>query len=661
MGLQNFLSIDENSEDLRDNVQKLIYLLVADQVLNPDSIPAGPHHELSLNEITGRNAELISVFPEIFREIETGPQLESRLVSDVNTYLADKKSELLHIPGRVHELLLSAGGNSERKKQGSYYTPSHIIRYMIDISVKYLSQKDSGLSRHSPKLIDPACGGASFLIEYLNNLLDSSVPLETAIDSIYGVDLDNGAVLTAIFALTLAVSSKSQDFGSLRQIKHMWQSKIKKGNALCKGIGDLSDGIDWVSCFPDIFANEGKESGFDIVIGNPPYVSNKLISTPQKKYFRDNFQAASGQYDLSVLFLEQGINLLKDQGILTYITSNKFLAADYGLNLRRQLVNSCEICEIVDISTLKSFKNTAAYPVIIAAKKTSPGRQSVTRIYNISSWEELAKVKPVEAGRELFTGNSGLIMTTRLDSSILPIIRKIEDAGQRIPANKIHCGIANSGFGRWVKKKDQIPDGQENNYHPFIQAGHIKNYSIKSDDFIDITCFNSPKWLSQKGPKLVIPGISKRLTAALDLEERLAGRVYFITQGDTDYDLYYLTALFNSYLLNFYYGILYWSVHLEGGYLRFNSTYLANIPIAAATLLTPDKTLLINSLKSIGTELVSGNLTGILPYEKQCLANALVFKLYDISAAEAQRVMVFLDVTGETIDKVLSILSVRHT
>lgn len=661
MSLLNLLKVTDNSIYSREDIKNLILLLTADRILNPDEISAEPSNKLlQFADVINRNEELILTFPEFFKDLQTENALNPKLISEVDAYLIGRKSELLYIPGSVHEIMLSKGITSERKKQGSYYTPINIITYMTDISVKYLSDREAGIHRQSPKVLDPACGGAFFLIEFFYKLTESGVPVQTAIESICGTDIDDHAVLTAIFALTLAVSAKYRTFGSLKEIKHLWQFQIKKGNALCKNSSDLNDGIDWQTCFPAVFGPQCPEPGFDIVIGNPPYVSNKLISTNQKKYYKDNYSTAVGQFDLSVLFMEQGIKLLKNGGVLTYITSNKFMAADYGLKLRQYLVNSCEVCEIVDVSTLKSFKNTSVYPVILSVKNNSPTRQSVTRVYNISSWEELAKAQPVLAGRKVFTGNNRFIMTTRLNNEILPIIRRIEETEQRIPENKIHCGIAISGFGQWVKKENQITANQMKNYYPLIQAGHITTYSISSDDFIDVTCCNCQKWLSVKGPKLVIPGIARKLTAAVDFEDKLLGRVYFIRQGDTDYDLYYLAALFNSYLLNFYYSILYWPIHLEGGYLRFNSTYLANLPIVTLSLLTPEKNILINSLMEIGTELVSGNLPKNLLYEKQCLANALTFALYSFSVTEAKTVMDFLEIPQETVEKIISILKAQN-
>ncbi len=657
MGLHSILNSNDNSVIVRENIQKLIYLLLADRILNSRKIFNDLHCEVNLTEVINRNSELISVFPEFFEDLQVENLTNQMLLSEINSFLTEASSELLHIPGRVHEMMLSKSVSAERKKQGSYYTPPYIIKYMFDMSLDYLMPNNK-FQFHNLKILDPACGGASFLIEFLHKLIDSGVPAQAAIESIYGIDIDHQAVLTSIFALTLAVKAKAPCVESLQYIKQLWMSQIKKGNALCKIGGNISEGIDWPKCYPSVFKNNGREPGFDIIIGNPPYVSNKLIPTMLKKYYRDNYRTASGQYDLSVLFIEQGMDLLKKDGVLSYITSNKFMAADYGLNLRQQLVNSCEICEIVDVSTLKSFKNTSVYPVIICAKKSTPCQESITRIFSISSWEELKNANPVLAGRNLFKGNSSFIITTRLNSDVLPIIRKIEDAGHRIPSDSIHCGIARSGFSRWVKKEDQIPINEKSNYHPFIQAGHINRYSIDSDVFIDLTCFSSQKWLSIKGPKLVFPGIAKYLTAAIDFEERLVGRVYFICQGDTDYDLYYLAVLFNSYVLNLYYSILYWSVHLQGGYLRFNSTYLANLPIIPiSTILNAE---LINSIKDIGTELASGHLTDNMFCEKQCLANALTFELYGISADQAQLVMNFLCVPENIRDKVLSILINRY-
>lgn len=630
-------------------IHKLNCFILADKLLNPGSLSAEAWTQ-EVSEAFARNMPFISAFPEIFGNCEqlltlckNEPNVIKKIFADINTLTPE---ELLHIPGRLHESGLSA--SSRRKKQGSYYTPPYIIRYMIKASLEHLFETGENSSIKHLKIIDPACGGGSFLIEIFNTFSGQGLSEEEAIACIFGTDTDREAVKTAVFVLTLAVIARNKCLDPLH-VKQLWEKQVRVGDALYpinrpfffesekKGPGGF---MDWSGYFPAVFS--ATHPGFDIVIGNPPYVANKIIPPERKKIYQNSFSTALGQYDLSVLFFEQGMNLLKDGGVLSYITSNKFMAADYGKNLRKKILDTNQILEMVDVSTLRCFKNTAVYPVIITLRKKQ-SKDFGIRLFNIESWEDLNSREPIVVNQSFFRGNREYILTTRLTTPILSILQKIENAGDRIPQEKIRCGLAQTGFNKWVTAHENVSEKDLKKLYPFIQAGNIEPFYIKDTDFIDKTKIKPDKLLISQGSKLVIPGIAKEMKAAVDFSDRLMGRVYFVREHDTKYDLGYLAVLLNSCVLNFYYKVMYWPVHLEGGYLRFNGTYLANLPLYSGETSNPKKLSLIQAITRLGSIMISNKVCKSDLLELKTKAEALTFLLYDISSEDIVTIMDFLE------------------
>ncbi|MBM3911237.1 MAG: hypothetical protein FJ356_06270, partial [Thaumarchaeota archaeon] len=129
----------------------------------------------------------------------------------------------------------------------------------------------------------------------------------------------------------------------------------------------------WDLEFPDIFYDKDgkkiKNAGFDRIVSNPPYIRNRELNEKQKKFLNENYTTAEGQYDIYQLFFEKAISLLKDGGILGFITSNKCAITNYGKKLRKLILDTCKILYIVDVSNIRVFKDASTYPYIIILKK----------------------------------------------------------------------------------------------------------------------------------------------------------------------------------------------------------------------------------------------------------------------------------------------------
>ena len=194
-------------------------------------------------------------------------------------------------------------------------------------------------------VLDSACGSGSFLIKAFDEIysfrrtiqdtsqrkLDSqgmfSVKTEILKKNIFGVDLDDRAVEIAKLNLLLKAAEDK------RKLPEESDLHVRRGNSLVQDESrpDLIPLV-WKNKFKDIMS----AGGFDVIIGNPPYVRQEEL-LPLKEYLESNYEIFNSMADLFVYFFERDINLLNTNGYLGIIVSNKWLKAGYGLKLRRFL------------------------------------------------------------------------------------------------------------------------------------------------------------------------------------------------------------------------------------------------------------------------------------------------------------------------------------
>lgn len=270
-----------------------------------------------------------------------------------------------------------------RKEHGIYYTPRFVTDYIVKETVGRFLKERSHNEILNIKILDPACGSGSFLIRAYDELLnyhayrsgksvtelDQWERLPILIKNIFGVDLDMQAVEIARLNLLLRSLAKRETLPSLAD-------SIRQGNSLISGteeelrsyFGDNwqeKKPFNWDQEFEGIVAN----GGFDVVIGNPPYVRIQTLPRDEADYYREYYESAFGSFDIYILFLEQAIKLLKPGGRLGFITPGKFLKADYGRRIRQLLHQNCTVESIIDLSAQQVFAEATTYPVIIVLKK----------------------------------------------------------------------------------------------------------------------------------------------------------------------------------------------------------------------------------------------------------------------------------------------------
>jgi type I restriction-modification system DNA methylase subunit len=263
---------------------------------------------------------------------------------------------------------------TKRKSQGIYYTPTFVTKYIVQQTVgKYLDEH--GYSPSKPlRVLDMACGSGSFLIEAFDviddfvakqrghaqrgevDFHDRMRQLEVLQNCIYGVDKDKQAVEVARLNLLLRGLHSREKLPMLENIVN-------------------SDSLN-TETFPMFFPQIIGDGGFDIIIGNPPYVRQETLGEEFKIYAKQNFETFASTADLYIYFIEQAHKLLKLGGYFGMIVSNKWMRSSYGKALRQFLKKNAEILEIIDFGELPVFENAATFPVIIITRKAKAEKQN---------------------------------------------------------------------------------------------------------------------------------------------------------------------------------------------------------------------------------------------------------------------------------------------
>jgi Eco57I restriction-modification methylase/restriction endonuclease TaqI-like protein len=219
-----------------------------------------------------------------------------------------------------------------------------------------------------------ACGSGSFLIEAFDviddlvakqrghaqkgevDFYDRMRQLEVLQNCIFGVDKDKQAVEVARLNLLLRGLHSREKLPMLENIAH--------GDSLHPEIFEMK------------FSQVMKEGGFDVIVGNPPYVRQETLGEEFKAYAKQNFETYAGTADLYIYFIEQAHKLLKPGGYFGMIVSNKWMRSNYGKALREFLRRESQLVEIIDFGELPVFENAATFPAIIITRKATSEKQS---------------------------------------------------------------------------------------------------------------------------------------------------------------------------------------------------------------------------------------------------------------------------------------------
>ncbi len=303
---------------------------------------------------------------------------------------------LSHILRKTEKRAKVESKEAHRKEQGIYYTPTYIVDYIVRNTLGEAIKNKKPDEVDEIRVLDMACGSGSFLLkafdvldgyykthdkQYAQSALDTAtdaakVTRKTKIlrNNLFGVDLDPKAVEIAQLNLLLKAAETKHRLPDLRE-------NVKQGNSLIdQALGEdaRARAFDWKKEFSEIVGT----GGFDVIIGNPPYVSGWNMSLEFRDWIKKSgaYATADKHWDIYVLFLERSIKLMKNGARLGMILPYSFLNQAYAQKIRRMILDSCKIHAIVDLSEIDVFADATVRNCIIILEKNNKTENIVTII-----------------------------------------------------------------------------------------------------------------------------------------------------------------------------------------------------------------------------------------------------------------------------------------
>ena len=581
----------------------------------------GDENELNVNILGHIFEQSISDLEEMrvsFQELDQTPKkIEKQHVMEFA-----KEVEVLE-----HKHTEFDAKKTKRKKEGVFYTPDYITRYMVENTVgawldekfKLVEEKYKNIKRNKEfniwiefrdeylckiKILDPACGSGAFLIAAFNYLLakhkevyeklkelrkkkesDEAYLLhpdnfdKTILENnLYGVDLNRESVEITKLALWLKTAVKNRKLNNL-------SDHIKCGNSLIddKSVaGDLA--FDWNKEFSNIM----KAGGFDVVVGNPPYVNVYNMIEKERIFFNETnkYETTHLKYDIYILFMEKGIKLINSKGKISFIVPSVILSIPYGIKARKYILENTNIEKIIDFTGFKIFTDAVVENCIIILSRNVDLKNKI----NILKPREIplsAKIDSSFITQQTFYNIENYQFRVDISPLNLEIIDKIKFNSIKLGSSfYISKGIVSYSKIDERKKDDFIfTEKLKPNFEKFLEGKDVSKYNITYKDiFIDYNyeIMSRPTFPElHQNRKILVRAMAYGLISTFDDNNYFVDQKLIICSRRDIIERYvpiskrpttpkfeqcseisekYIVSIFNSKLYSFYYDVM-----LKGG------------------------------------------------------------------------------------------------
>ena len=438
--------------------------------------------------------------------------------------------------------------------------------------------------------------------------------------------------------------------------------------------------FEWRFEFPEVLNENGEFMGFDLVVGNPPYIRQEEIKE-LKPSLAKAYEIYSGTSDIYTYFFELGFKVLEKGGILSFITSNKFARAGYGANLREFLLNKTTLLEFVDLNGLKVFENATVDTSTVSFIKNKASKTHKLN-YASPSEKDLSTLTYTQIPQSKLSKEAFIFG----DDALFELKSKIESVGTPLKEwdIAIYRGVLtgyNEAFIIDTATKEAVLnscwDESERErtaklIKPILRGRDIKRYSyewaglwlistfpalkLNIDDYPALKKYlenfmpriaqsgekgcrkkTSNKWFETQDniayyedfekEKIVYPNMNKEFIASYDTQRFYTNQKCFIITSKNE-NLTYLTALLNS-KLNFWYFKQIGATLGANGY-EMSKIFVEKLPIPKITKenqnLVDELVKLVNQILALKAQISSAD-TSQLEFD----IDNLIYKLYNLS------------------------------
>ncbi len=570
-------------------------------------INTGRQGKTPQDEIFAYNGGLMAE-DEILETVNISDDVLLKHVSRLTTY--DFSSEVdVNILGHIFENSLNDieavtaelegleidKSKTKRKKDGVFYTPKYITKYIVDNTVgklcdekkielniideeyakgrnnrkkETLKQLDENLQAYRNWLLniticDPACGSGAFLNQALEFLMEEHRyinELESQLlgagftfpgvenhileNNIFGVDINDESIEIAKLSLWLRTAQRGRKLTSLN-------NNIKCGNSLIDDPEVAGDkAFNWEKEFPSVF----EKGGFDVIIGNPPYVRPSKMSNSSKEYYWKYFRSFKAKSDLYSIFMEKGILIAKNNGLISYIVPHTWVSLESFEEIRKIILEKTNIQELVRLQK-KVFEDATVETCIFTLEKSSTINKN-----------NLINIKYLDQNKQdfLFRFKQEIIQQSHLnnfqlytDFNTKPILDKVNSFKSLDAYVVLKYGFKTGDDNKFISEYKET-----NDHYPFIRSGDLKRYYFPHpNEYV----WYMPQLMREnkdtarpgdferfKEEKIIVARMGKGIEVAYDNSGLFVKDAMLLSQK-VKIDLKSITGILNSKLINFFY------------------------------------------------------------------------------------------------------------
>ena len=569
-----------------------------------------------------------------------------------------------------------------RKSGGVFYTPQYIVDYIVRNTVYKLIDGKSPKEIESLKIADISCGSGSFLITVLDTLfyyhniwyqdhpnqakragckfMDGRWVLslyqkqKILLNNVYGIDIDYQAVEVTQLSLYLKLL-EDETMATAEDLMVLIGEKILpdlSNNIICansvvdedfniKDLFDTSD-ISHLNIFniKNIFKSIFAQGGFDIILGNPPYVRIHLLEENLAEYFIEKY-SLSGQVDLYSAFIKRSIDFLKQGGSLGYIVP-RFLQFNLDSKPIRDLLLSYEIQNLTEVG--QAFDEVSTECMVFTVKKNTKIKNEI-EIFDYYPNERLNKVKKID--QSFFKKLPAHIFNSIISDDDFRLIKKIQKYSEDL------------GSITTIKRGMEIGKKKVKSYNSGFKTLIGEDVSAFSIRFGETYCPKSHKEIRRfneflNTKKGLLRRVSNRLTAVYTAEDFYFTKNLYGILCDK-YDIEYIVGLLNSNLFSYYFK-KYFTTKKEEIFPEFQSYQINELPIkiiknekGKTYEFYSDIIKLVVDITALNSKMLTvKNERGLLITNRkitQCInsLNSIIYSLYDLTNNEIELIEAFFN------------------
>jgi len=555
---------------------------------------------LTLNDYDFESDLNVNVLGHIFEQSITDIEALKKEISANNSVeYSETDEEIVFKNNRID--------TNKRKKDGIFYTPENITQYIVNVSIgtwlnerkdeiginKIIDYPKTEVERKQQielwrnyieilkkiKILDPACGSGAFLTQAFDFLLKewlividiidklknekfelknnglfaneinkakltiSQIKKDIVNNNLYGVDLNSESVEISKLGLWLKSASKNDPLALLDE-------NIKCGNSLISDVSISQRAFDWDKEFSEIM----RLGGFDVIIGNPPYVVIKggrflegyQYTGDEINYIREHYQTAEQQVNTYILFVEKAVELMNNTTFVSFIIPNTFLANEYSKKFRNYLLEKTQIVDIYNVGLAFEDANVETLILTLNHNKTN---KTKLKIADKEVFIDLLTISKLTADQKFILN---------IDEKSLPIINKVKQFPLLSEFAKVSMGISTGN-----NKKYLSTVATSEKYKKIISGSEVSRYFLHENNYFVLY---EPELLDRAreesifltSEKLISKFVGTSLTFCYDNQQHyvLNTACSLILKND-ELHIKYLLALLNSKLLDWYFHIMF--------------------------------------------------------------------------------------------------------